>query len=154
MPLIPRGGAGSYDSGCIYAAFRPVVEPDGIRLYYGGSNGEHGDYRDGFLCLAHLRKDGFAGYEPDQAEGRIVTVPQVAGRRLRINADASRGRIVVRVVDARGHEVARSVPVAADVADAEVEWQRGSKLAKAAGKPVRLEFALERARLYSFTWVD
>src|SRR5262249_4910782 len=34
-PLIPRGPAGSYDSGCIYAAATPIVLGNEIRLYYG-----------------------------------------------------------------------------------------------------------------------
>ena len=61
--LIPNSEtAGDYDWGCVYAA-APVFTKNEIRLYYGASNGPHTNWRDGFLALATLRPDGFAGYE-------------------------------------------------------------------------------------------
>lgn len=53
-PFNPRGPAGRYDSGCIYAAATPVLLGDEIRLYYGGNNYLHTDWRDGYFCLATL----------------------------------------------------------------------------------------------------
>ena len=67
-PLIPNGGdEGDYDWGCVYAAACPVFLEDEIRLYYGGSDGLHTSWRNGFLCLATLRPDGFAGYKATNA---------------------------------------------------------------------------------------
>ena len=116
-PMIPRGEGSACDSKCLYGAFRPVVLDDEIRLYYGGNNGEHGDYRDGFFCLARLRKDGFAGYEalPGTASGKILTVAHPAGKRLHITADAAGGRIGVRVLDPAGTPIANSTVLAGDV---------------------------------------
>ena len=38
-------------------------------LYYGGSDGLHTSWRNGFFCLATLRPDGFAGYRATDAAG-------------------------------------------------------------------------------------
>ena len=52
-PLIPNDGKeGDYDWGCIYTAANPVFLKDEIRLYYGGSDGLHTSWRNGFLGLA------------------------------------------------------------------------------------------------------
>ena len=67
-------GKRSPRSGCAYAAALPVFLDDEIRLYYGASNGTHNGWRDGFLALATLRPDGFAGYQPaDAAKPATVT---------------------------------------------------------------------------------
>ena len=46
----------------------PVFLKNEIRLYYGGSDWLHTSWRNGFLCLATLRPDGFAGYEQDSKD--------------------------------------------------------------------------------------
>ncbi len=77
-PLIPNSDEKlSYDYGCVYPCAYPVFLDDEIRLYYGGSDWLHYGWRNGFLCLATLRPDGFAGYEPSSAErpAVITTVP-------------------------------------------------------------------------------
>lgn len=64
-PLIPTATRrDAYDWGCVYPAAVPVVRENEIRLYYGASNGPHTNWRDGFLALATLRPDGFAGWTP------------------------------------------------------------------------------------------
>ena len=67
--FLPLGEKGSYDSGCIYAQAGPPVVQDGkLQIYYGGSPTVHlGWKRSGDLCLARLREDGFAAYEPTDA---------------------------------------------------------------------------------------
>ena len=80
-PLIPNAkqwwGRHAYDCGCIYVAAYPVFLENEIRLYYLGANGPHLDWREGFLCLATLRPDGFAGYEPtyENVPATIITKP-------------------------------------------------------------------------------
>ena len=78
--LIPRSPTMNYDSGCIYAAAYPIFRNGALWLYYGGNNGKHTDWRDGFFCLAHLRPDGFAGMEAT-GEGLLVTRPLELERR-------------------------------------------------------------------------
>jgi len=156
-PLIPRGPEGSYDSGCIYAAAYPVVRPDEIRLYYGGNNGPHTTWRDGFFCLATLRPDGFAGMEPSRsgAVGTIVTQPIICtGRYLCVTADADGGSVRVDIEGdpLLGRDACR--PITGHVTDRRVAWAPDRDLADHIGKPVRLRFDLRAARMYSFAFAE
>ena len=152
-PLIanaPRKGA--YDWGTVYAS-PPILESDAIRIYYGGCDGGHFDWRDGFLCLATLRPDGFAAYEPAE-RGRpavVVTQPVVLGTRLRVTADAGEGSITVVILDAAGAVLRTSLPLRGDVTDATVPWPpEAADLRALAGRRVRLRFEIDGAKLYSF----
>ena len=124
-------------------------------MYYGGNNGEHTDFRDGFFCLARLRPDGFAGYEPETAGGKgsiTTTAVKCEGKRLLVSADAARGSLEVVALDRDGHEFARSERIAADVSDAAVRWRKHANLRSLEGKPVQLRFDLAGAKVYSFSW--
>lgn len=86
------GEKGSYDGGTIYAQAGPAVAQDGrLFLFYGGSPAVHtGWKRSAALCLARLREDGFAGYEPADAgkPAVLVTSPLLLGDEpLRLSAD-------------------------------------------------------------------
>jgi len=156
-PLIPNATEpGAYDCGCVYAALSPVFRPGEVRLYYGGSNGPHGGWRDGFFCLATLRPDGFAGYRPvDPARaGVVITRPITCpAKPLRITADAAGGSVRVSLVDAAGKPLATAAPIGADVTDRPVVFPAGA-LAACACKPVALRIEFTRAKVYSFSWGD
>lgn len=151
-PLIPRGPEGAHDSQCLYGAFRPVVLENEIRLYYGGNNGEHTDYRDGFFCLARLRPDGFAAMAArGRQAGEVVTRPvRCAGRHLRVSADAAGGSLTASLLDSEGRVLAESQPLRADVTGGGLRWMKRSDLASLRGRDVRIRFRLENCRLYAF----
>jgi hypothetical protein len=152
-PLLPLGPAGAYDSGCIYAAAAPVFTKDGVRIYYGGSNGLHSSWRDGFFCLAHLRPDGFAAVEP-AADGQTATMITTAvdcGTNLRISADAPSGTVRVGVVGTSDLTLESCKPTSGAVSDHIVKW-RGKDLRALHGKKVQLLFELKAAKLYSFSF--
>ncbi|UCC49147.1 MAG: hypothetical protein JSV41_02905, partial [Gemmatimonadota bacterium] len=154
-PVIARGPEDAPDSGCAYAA-APVFEDDEIRLYYGGSNGPHTSWRDGFLCLARLRPDRFAGFELSSAgaRGLVVTQPvKVTSDDLRINADARGGQVRVGLFEAGGSagllSLDQAVPIRADVLSGPCRWREGG-LRALVGKEVQLAFELQAARAFSF----
>ena len=96
-PLIPQGSElGDYDWGCVYGAAGPVFLEDAIRLYYGGSDGTHGGWRLGYFCLATLRPDGFAGYEPESTDAPAVIATHTPNGLLRCLAH-HRGRARWRI---------------------------------------------------------
>jgi hypothetical protein len=151
--LIPRGPGRDYDSGCIYAAAYPILRNGQLWLYYGGNNGKHTDWRDGFFCLTRLRPDGFAGMETHD-EGLIVTRPigEKKGWKgmMRIAADATSGSVVVKAL--RGERIiAESRPVSGDLTDAVVPW-RTSPLSTPSNQPLRFRFELKNSKLYSFAF--
>jgi hypothetical protein len=148
---------GAYDWGCVYAAACPVFRKNEIRLYYGASNGKHTDWRDGFLALATLRPDGFAGYEPeDRRRAALIRTRPILcnGRRLAVSADAKGGSLRAAVRDVPGLGLADCRPVTADVTDAVVKWAGGGDLAALKGRPIRLVFELRSARLYALRFLD
>ena len=154
-PIIPNGAEGEYDWGCVYAAACPVFLKDEIRLYYGGSDGLHTSWRNGFFCLATLRPDGFAGYRPSgAAEPATVTTAPVfdAKAPLRVSADiAEGGSLVVRVLGEKKQALAESHPLAGTVSDAEVRWLEDSALGAIQTGRARLQFAFQEATVFSFS---
>lgn len=150
--LIPRGPRGSHDYGCIYACAYPLLRDGVLRLYYGGSNWKHSDWRDGHLCLSYLRPDGFAGLAPLVKDGRgwVETSPVTCtSTSLRVAADAAGGEVRITASTVEGARLDESLPLAGSAAETPVRW-RGKGLAGAVGKPVRLRFDVRGARLYSF----
>ncbi|MBI5820088.1 MAG: hypothetical protein HZA88_13975 [Verrucomicrobia bacterium] len=158
-PFIPRGAKESYDGGCIYAQAGPPVIKDGrLWIYYGGSREKHRGWKRHCLpCLARLRVDGFAGYEP-QEPGRpatILTPPmRCTGDELRVSADVRSGSMRVEIVGESGHALADCEPIVTDVTDGIVRWKNGKSLAALKGKAVRLKFELNSATLYAFSGME
>lgn len=152
-PLIPNApDKGAYDWGTVYAS-RPVVLDDEIQLYYGGCDGGHFDWRDGFLCLATLRPDGFAGYEPVDASqpAVVVTRPITGGKTLKITADAAGGTVIVSLLNEAGDVLATADAVTGEVTDRVVSWNGSDTVPKhLTGRPARLRFEVRNAKLYSF----
>lgn len=146
----------AYDWGCVYAGTCPVFQDDEIRIYYGGSDGYHFGWRNGFFCMATLRPDGFAGYEPmsEDKPAVITTKPVICqGEWLCITADVqNEGSVSVSMIDDQGHEIAVSKPSCRTVTDGKVKWTRNRTLSS--GKDIRLRFQLNKAKLYSFSFTD
>ena len=155
QPLIPTSTrAGAYDWGCVYAS-PPVFAPDGVRLYYVGSDGRHFDWRKGSFCLASLRHDGFASIAPtDIAKPcSIWTMPMRVrpGQRLVVSVDVARGgSIRAAMVGDHRRSLSACRPITRTGTDVELAWSSAQPVA--AGE-VRLRFVLNDAKLYAFAWV-
>jgi hypothetical protein len=154
-PFIPNSAKeGDYDWGCIFAT-RPIVGKDEIRIYYAGCNGKFFDWRDGFLCLATLPQDRWAGYEnTNKTAGTILTQPVVCcSGALAVTADAKGGRITIDLLDEGGKELATSEAVTGNVTDKPVQWKANFDQQKVVGKQVRIRFKIEDATAYSFSFI-
>lgn len=156
-PLIPNSEKeGDYDWGCVYAAACPVFLEDEIRLYYGGSDGKHTSWRNGFFCLATLRPDGWAGYEPVEADRPAVveTTPVVCtAEGLRVCADVEKnGYVKIALLDGGDKPRAQSELITKSVTDGLVRWKDEFSLAKLKAKEITLRFELRKSKLYSFSF--
>jgi len=156
-PLIPNSEKeDDYDWGCVYAAACPVFMEDEIRLYYGGSDGKHTSWRNGFFCLATLRPDGWSGYEPVAANqpARIKTTPVVCtGKDLRICADVKKnGYVKIKLLDSDNKPLAEGELIAKTVTDGPIQWKDGFSFKKLKGKEIKLRFELRESKLYSFSF--
>lgn len=154
MPFIPRGPKGSYDSECIYAmAGTPTLRDGKLMIIYGGDDFPHTSWKRHCLpCLATLRQDGFAGYEPTKADkmATIITTAFRAGK-VGISADVpAGGSIHIKALDDQNSVLDEAAAITGDVTDAELKWQRGT----VAGKVVHFEIQLSRAKIYAINGVD
>ena len=151
--LIPNAEQkGVYDWGIVHAS-RPVLLDNEIRLYYGAGDARHGwDWRKGSLCVATLRPDGFAGYEPEDVSqpAVVITKPIALGGALSLTADAEGGAVRVALLDDRGKVLLTSRPVTTSVTNEPVSWSGNGRLEELAGRQVRLQFKIKKAKLYSF----
>ena len=126
-----------------------------IRLYYAGNDGGHCSWRKGFLCLAWLRLDGFAGMQSDDDKkpGTVVTRPILCtGKRLYVNADARGGSVRVEVLGTEELNLGQSQTISGDNTNGPVRWSSQADLTRFIGQTVRLKFELQQATLYSFTF--
>lgn len=157
--LLPTGERGEWDAGCIYTASQPIVapaaDPQSLWLYYGGANVRHDDqrYQRDCIGLATLRLDAFAALEAGHFPGTVASRPLTCdGTRLHVNLAGRHGTLQAQLRDAASGELlARSrVLRGADAVDAVLEWESGAPPRR---REITLEFALHRARLFSF-WFD
>jgi hypothetical protein len=152
--FIPRGPAGSCDYGAIYAAQGPIVRDEEILIYYGGMEKPHRGFRKGGLCLARLRLDRWAGYEPrdDSFPAMITTRPiEWTGKRLQVSADCGEGGFLkTSVLGREGRTLRKCKPVNGKVTRQPMEWDDNRNFSHLELEPVRLRFELSRAKLYAF----
>ena len=129
---------------------------DEMFFYYGGYARGHKvePATERQIGLARMKRDRYLALVPTKEEGRLVTRPfLVPGGRLTVNARATRGAVLVRLLDPAGKPLddlgaAEARPLDGDVLAGEVHWQES--LDRLRGKPVRLEFRLRRAALFGF----
>jgi hypothetical protein len=103
-----------------------------------------------------VRPWGFVSVHADHAGGELVTKPfTFTGASLRVNAaTAGAGSIQVEVQDGEGRPIeglalADMAPWFGDGLDVALSWKSGGDLARLAGRPVRLRFALRDADLFA-----
>lgn len=153
-PLIPCSETElDYDYGCVYPCAYPVFLDGEIRLYYGGSDYLHSGWRNGSLCLATLRIDGFAGYESEiNDKPAFITTTSIpyAGENLLINADVENdGSVKVSIVDGNGNNLATAVDINETVTDGQLRFNE-----KINTEEIKLKFELNKAKLYSFSYSE
>ena len=127
---------------------------DEIRIYYGAGDGYFFNWRNGYLALATLRSDGWAGYEPIATDMPAVITTQPLtfdGASVGITADVSGdGSVRVAILDGAGNQLASSQSIHSTVTDFRVKWEPSQNLANLRGKEIRLRFQLHNAKLYAF----
>ena len=146
-------GKTPYDWGTIFPSV-PISFDDEIRIYYGAGDGYFFNWRNGYLALATLRPDGWAGYEPIATDTPAVITTQPLsfdGTSVGITTDVSEGGSVgVAILDKAGNQLINSQPIISTVTDSRVKWEPSQDLANLRDKEIRLRFQLHNAKLYAF----
>lgn len=160
QPLIPRGERGEFDSHVIFGPTQPIIRGQEMWLFYAGCNGPHGGIRETGLGLARLRIDGFAAWSAGEDEGRLTTsVLRCPGRRLTLNAEASKGAVRVEVLRAdggpvEGFEQERCRPIGGDGVAMPVVWDAEQLPESLVGQSIRLRLHLSNAAVYACTFTE
>ena len=144
-----------YDWGTIFAS-APIFFENETRIYYGACDWYFFDWRKGYLALATIRPDGWAGYEPVAANqpARIKTTPVVCtGKDLRVCADVEKnGYVKIKLLDSDNKPLAEGELIAKTVTDGPIQWKDGFSFKKLKGKEIKLRFELRESKLYSFSF--
>ncbi|UCD30021.1 MAG: hypothetical protein JSV03_05975 [Planctomycetota bacterium] len=157
-PILPLGPYGSWDDGMLFTTNHPLVEGEIIRLYYGGCDGYHAGPADSWNCsigLATLRKDGFASLDAGSTIGTVTTKRLTGtGGPLHVNYDATGGWLKVEVLDEDGNVLpgyseSECDLLQGDSVDQVVTWGVQTEL-PAGTEPLRLQFVMQDASIYSF----
>ena len=173
--FIPCGNEEDYDAAMAMASHSVVEVEDELWFYYNGCNRGHG-WEPGVpgapsamtrvpagmvtINLATLRRDGFASVSACYPPGRMVTkLLTFTGTQLEVNADAEHGHIIVEILDAEGKPVPgcdreSCVPFQQDAIRGRIRWKGEPNLAALQGKPVRLVFHMQTAKLYAFRFIQ
>jgi hypothetical protein len=142
-----------YDWGTIFAS-APIFLDNEVQIYYGACDWYFFDWRKGYLALATIRPDGWAGYEPvDTDKSALIktTDLECSGHGLQICADVGeKGYIKIRLLDSDNKALAESKTVKKTAPYTDVQWQENFTLEDLRGKDVSIEFELKDAKLFSF----
>lgn len=128
---------------------------DEVYLYYGGYKWghKHNRFEERQIGLVKMRRDRYVAREAGTAGGLLRTRPLVLrGGALTVNAKID-GELKLRLVDAKGQLLDGFdwVTIRGDRIDHPVRFDR--PLNSLARRPVRIEFAMVRARLFGFDLV-
>jgi len=156
--LTPGIGLENWVSRTNYPALNVVpTGAAGMSLYANQNYGQPTSH----LRRYSLRVDGFAAAVAPYAGGELVTKPfTFAGKELEINfATSAAGGIRVELQDASGkplpgYALTDAVETIGNETDRVIRWKSGPDVAKLAGQPVRLRFAMKDARLFSFRFMN
>lgn len=151
-PLIPCSDKIlDYDYGCVYSCVNPIFLENEIRLYYGGSDYLHYEWRTGNLSLAILRPDGFAGYEQDRNDESATILTKdipFTGKEIRISCDVKEsGSVNAEILDKDGNILSSAQPIRTTITDGSLVLTQPVNV-----KQIRIRFTLNNAVLYSFSF--
>jgi len=132
----------------------PVGEE--VYLYYGGYQRGHkvNRFEERQVGLIRMKRDRYVAREAGSSGGSFTTpVVILSAEAMILNADAQAGEVRVQVLASDGLPIpgfARTdcEAIQGDVLAAPVRWR--SPLSALGGRPVRLEFFLNNARLFAF----
>ncbi len=152
-------GSGAYDLTQLLPAGAPLIRGDEIWIYYSGLKYreppvEGADPKQGAVCLAVLRRDGFISMDAGDAPGTLLTKTFVLqGGGIFVNVDASAGSLNAELLSPDEKVLATSKVVVGNQWSAKLRWD-ATELPALSRMPVRLRFTLRNARLYSFWLAD
>ena len=146
----------TWEGGMVRSVERIIPRGDQLYIYYCGVHGAHTGPKikkvvrnhPVMIGLLRQRRDGFVSLDADDTEGSVVTVPfELPRGRLRLNIDASDGKVQVAMQDREGRILTRSKTIHGDQFQTTVQFDQPLP---AAGTKVKLVLRARNAKLYSY----
>jgi hypothetical protein len=165
-PYAPLGPIGGETGNMTFLGPGLVHRGDELWQYGAAFHSRHGDVAgrikrtDGFIYRYVQRVDGFVSADFHTADARCITEPvEIDGSRLYLNVDSGAlGTLRVALVDAEtreplpGYTLDDSKPIRTNCVKTAAVWKGGDDLTPLVGRRVRLAFAGNRTKLFSFTF--
>ncbi|MCP4639160.1 MAG: hypothetical protein GY851_01935, partial [bacterium] len=163
--FLDYGPPGSWDQAWVTPSQNaPIRVNDKLYIFYQGRQTLHWAQEPyghiGSVGLALLRPDGFVSLDSQWDEGTVLTAPLLLkGKTLHVNAFARPGHVAAEITELEGAPIegfTRKDCVPLEMTDAlahAITWKDGRNLSALADTPVRLQFFVRGAKLYSF-WVE
>lgn len=164
-PLIAPGPPASGSEGQIWPAPDPIVRGGEIWLYYNAMPYTHWDFvspkpGQGITARAVFGLDRLVCAHAPAKNAEILThAIRFRGSRLSVNLDSGAGgRCRIALHEPGGGEIPgfgldACTPLTGDRSAAIVRWRSGESLQFLADRPIRLRFAMDRCKLYSFQFL-
>jgi hypothetical protein len=156
-PVLPSGAG--FDRSIMNVAMAPLIVEDEIWHYYTAINGTHGapsPPKSITIALARWRLDGYVSLDAGSAPAVVQTtlLDTNGARSLEVNADASRGRLVVEILDGQGEPVPGYTAADCEVIRGDsprhaARWSGENKLPDI--EEIRLRFLFSECSLFSYT---
>jgi hypothetical protein len=170
-PLLGLGAANDFDSGSLYMGNGGCLRTGKEwSFYFSGSSLKHREVeletladpsRRRVISRAVARPDRLVSISASDEGGRFTTPPiKVHGTQLRLNAlTAADGGIRVAILDQQGksqehYELSNCERVRGDHEEGVVTWGQSRQSIARFEQPVRLQFELRKADLFSFQFVE
>ncbi len=157
LAIIPRGAPGTFDGGAMLGVSNSAVHTETETwMYYTAITTGHGGtipLKQLTIGRAEWRRHGYVSLDAGPEGGRIETrAVRFERPSLVINADASRGRLRVALVELDGRAVigrtlADCTPLESDAPRWAVRWKSGTDVPT--DRPVRVIIEFSGARLFS-----
>jgi len=167
-PFIPRGAAGTWDSGSLYAVPSVMLHDDKLFVYYKAHDVGHVAVEaGGGVGVGTMRRDGFIALRGGSREGVVTTKTIVFSHdgpatpnkgRLTLNIDAAGGHAQVELLDLNGVPIPGfgkndCDPITSDSTLHVVTWGGKRAVDHLMGIPIKLRFYLTDSKLYSFRFL-
>ena len=159
LSMIPRGAPGTFDGGALLGvASQPVDTAGHTWIYYTAINTGHGGTmppKRTTIGRAEWRLHGFVSLDAGPMGAVVETrALRVAGGRLWVNADASRGELRVALLEADGRPIPGFAaedckPLHTDQVGSELQWKAAALLPL--DRPVRARIEMTNTSLYSLS---
>ena len=162
-PYVSNGLFGSPDGGLVMISPDMIKREGEIYQYYCGCRTTHGifepgdDRQTGSIFRLVQDKDRFISASAGFGGGKLLTPPLIHhGNALELNVDCgSLGEAAVQILDEQGNPVEGFARDDCDRVDLNqigqrMTWRGRGDLRKTAGRPIRLEFFMKRAKLFTF----